>query len=212
MIESSAAQVLPVTASCAMKPAAAIMPRRPCESSLFCARIAKDTNERRVSEWWSRRHIFASRSRQRAPAYLHVDQLGRVRRLEAERIESKVARRVARAEALERGVLTGEGGLRIAKLACHRRRLAIVRVGEGGLHTDRLGDADGERHTEPEWHRQLRDLLDRGSTISREEWVPELLHEEASGRTAVGRQERSERAVSSSIHTHWHAEACGATG
>merc|ERR1712127_395464 len=50
---------------------------------------------------------------------LHEAELGRVLRREAERVEAEVARHVARAEALEGGVLAGEGGLRRTELLVH---------------------------------------------------------------------------------------------
>merc|ERR1719238_178123 len=73
---------------------------------------------------------------------LHLAQLGRVGRLEAERIEVQVARHVPRLQRLHVGRV-------------------LLRVGPADLDAVRLADADAERADEPEPRGQLRDLLDR---------------------------------------------------
>merc|ERR1719272_1360437 len=92
---------------------------------------------------------------------LHLGELGRVVRGEAERVEAQVARRVARAE---RGL-----GL----------ELLAVELAEGDADAEGLGRGDAAEHDSPEPHGQLRDLVDGGATVRREERVELLLHEEA---------------------------------
>merc|ERR1719424_2292378 len=92
---------------------------------------------------------------------LHQGELGRVLRGEAERVEAQVARRVARAQ----------GGLGLELLA--------VELAEGHADAERLGGGDAAEHDGPEPHGQLRDLVDGGATVRREERVELLLHKEA---------------------------------
>merc|ERR1740138_242225 len=71
---------------------------------------------------------------------LHDAELRGVFGLDTERVEAEVARNVRRAHALEGGLRLGEGRLRHAE----RLSLASVRVGEAGLDTRRLSDADAD--------------------------------------------------------------------
>merc|ERR1719261_504689 len=102
---------------------------------------------------------------------LHQAELLRVLRLEVERVKAEVAGVVARAE---RGL-----GL----------ELLAVELAEAEVDAEGLGGADAARHDGPEPHRQLRDLVNRGAAVGREERVELLLHEEA------GRGEHRDAAV-----------------
>merc|ERR1719213_1408589 len=93
-----------------------------------------------------------------------MGELGRVLRREVERVEAQVARRVARAQ---RGL-----GL----------ELLAVKLAERHVDAVRLRRRDARTHHDPEPHGQLRDLVDGGAAVRREERVELLLHEEAQRR------------------------------
>jgi len=96
-------------------------------------------------------------------ALLHEAELSRVFGLEAERIKAQIAGLVVVLEELH---------------VAH----ALIRVRPSLLDAERLGDADAERHEDPDRRGECRDLLNGGTTIAREERVEELLDEEARGR------------------------------
>ena len=121
---------------------------------------------------------------------LHDAELLGVVGLEVEGVEAEVTRVVGRAKALERRVLTREGGDRSAEVGALRGNLAVERVGPAGLDAEDLAEGDAEGHGEPDADGKVRDLLDRRAAVTGEERVELLLHEEASGSehadTAVG--------------------------
>merc|ERR1719324_982580 len=95
---------------------------------------------------------------------LHLTELGGVLRLEVKRVEAEVAGVVARAE----------GGLGLELLA--------VELAEAEVDAVRLSRADAAGHDNPEPDGELRDLVDGGAAVGREERVELLLDEEAERR------------------------------
>merc|ERR1719487_2689972 len=99
---------------------------------------------------------------------LHQAELGRVLRLERERVEAEVTRVVARLE--RRLGLADVLGVRVVELR------------EAEVNAVRLSRADAGRHHSPQPDGERRDLVDRGTAIAREERVELLLHDEAERR------------------------------